>query len=141
MATDQTSATVDASAAFAMLDMKSKLSTLWIFYLFNVIFRDIHEFFRQGFLEEIMTGTINGNVMTEELLFSAAFVVEIPILMVVLSRFLPYRYDRWVNIVVAIITIAFALAIGAGDLDDRFFMMVEIATLVFIIWLAWRWRK
>ena len=28
------------------LETKAKFSTLWMFYLFNVIFRDIHEFIR-----------------------------------------------------------------------------------------------
>jgi len=26
------------------IETKAKLSTLWMFYLFNTIFRDIHEF-------------------------------------------------------------------------------------------------
>ena len=32
------------------IDMKALLSTLWIFILFNVIFRDLHEFGRPGFI-------------------------------------------------------------------------------------------
>src|SRR5215216_2702946 len=47
------------------IDMKALLSTIWIFVLFNIAFRDIHEILRPGFLEEVMTGTINGVQMTE----------------------------------------------------------------------------
>lgn len=32
-------------------DTRALLSTLWIFILFNMIFRDLHEFARPGFLE------------------------------------------------------------------------------------------
>lgn len=42
------------------LDRKAKLSSLWIFVFFNMIFRDRHEFGRAGFLEEMMTGVVNG---------------------------------------------------------------------------------
>lgn len=41
----------------ADLDVRAKLSSLWVFALLNVI-RDIHELFRPGFLEEMMTGTV-----------------------------------------------------------------------------------
>lgn len=47
------------------------LSTLWVFVLLTVIFRDIHELFRQGFLEEIMSGEVNGVEMTETTLLIA----------------------------------------------------------------------
>ena len=39
------------------IDKRALLSTLWIFVLLNVIFRDLHEFFRAGMIEEIITGT------------------------------------------------------------------------------------
>ncbi len=68
------------------IDKKALLSTLWIFVLLNLIFRDIHEFFRAGLLEEMMTGVVNGNQVTEQVMLIGAFMVEIPILMVLLSR-------------------------------------------------------
>jgi len=37
------------------MDMKAKLSTLWIFVLFNITFLDIHKLLQPGFLEEVMT--------------------------------------------------------------------------------------
>jgi hypothetical protein len=53
--------------------MKAMLSTLWMFYLFNVIFRDIHEFIEPGFIEQVMTGTIDGFQITEPLLLFGGF--------------------------------------------------------------------
>ena len=49
-------------------DIKAVLSTLWMFVLLNIIFRDIHDLFRPGFLEEMMTGSVNGTEVTEEAL-------------------------------------------------------------------------
>ena len=120
---------------------RALLSTLWIFVLLNVLFRDIHELFRPGFLEEMMTGTINGNQMTERFLLLAGIMLEIQIAMVILSRVLSYRINRWVNIIVGALTIASIAVIGLNDLDDIFFAAVEVAALAFIIWYAWQWPE
>ncbi|MEM9217261.1 MAG: DUF6326 family protein [Cyanobacteria bacterium P01_F01_bin.150] len=123
------------------IETKATLSTLWMFYLFNTIFRDIHEFIEPGFIEQVMTGTFNGTQITEQLLLFGGFVVEVPIAMVLFSRLLPYGANRWVNITAAVITLAFELNNGTTDLDDTFHMVIEMAALSFIIWSAWRWRN
>lgn len=123
------------------IEMKAKLSNLWVFYLFNVIFRDIHEFIEPGFIEQVMTGTFNGITITEHLLLFGGFVVEVPISMALLSRLLPYGVNRWANIVAAAITLAFEINNGTTDLDDTFHMVIEMAALCVIIWSAWRWRN
>lgn len=121
--------------------MKAKLSTLWMFYLFNTIFRDIHEFIEPGFIEQVMTGTFNGIQITEHLLLFGGFVASVPISMVLLSRLLPYDANRWANIVAALITLAFEINNGTTDLDDTLHMILKIAALLFIIWSAWQWRN
>ncbi len=123
------------------MEMKAKLSNLWIFYLFNTIFRDIHEFIEPGFIEQVMTGTFNGIQITENLLLFGGFVSEVPISMVLLSRLLPYGTNRWANIIAAVITLAFEFNRGTTDLDDTFHLIFKIAALLFIIWSAWRWRN
>lgn len=121
--------------------MKAKLSTLWIFFLFNLIFRDIHEFVEPGFIEEIMTGTSNGNPITEQMLLLGGVMIEVPIAMVLLSRLLPYGANRWANIIVAVLYGALIIFFGTTDLDDTFHLIMEIAALSFVIWSAWRWRN
>ena len=123
------------------LDIKALLSTLWLFGLLNVIFRDIHELFRPGFLAEIMTGTVNGVAMTEGLLLQAGIMLEILIVMIPLSRILPYKLNRWANIIVGVLAIAYVIGSGVNDLDDTFFAAVEVVTLAVIVWLAWKWPK
>ena len=66
------------------METKAKLSTLWIFYLLNTIFRDIHEFIEPGLIEKVMTGTFNGTQITENLLLLGGFMAEVPIAMVLL---------------------------------------------------------
>ncbi|MBE9048448.1 hypothetical protein IQ255_29400 [Pleurocapsales cyanobacterium LEGE 10410] len=124
-----------------VMEMKAKLSTLWMFFLLNTIFRDIHEFIEPGFIEQVMTGTFNGTLITEHLLLLGGFVAEVPISMVLLSRLLPYGANRWANIIAAVITLSFEIKNGTTDLDDTFHMVIEITALFSIIWSAWRWRN
>ena len=123
------------------MDMKAKLSTLWIFVLFNLTFADIHEILRPGFLEEVMTGTIDGIQMTAGFLLLANITTEIPIAMVLLSRVLKDRVNRWANIIVGAIAIAFVIDNGATDLDNIFFATIEIVCMSLIVWYAWKWPK
>lgn len=129
------------SKQLVTLDMKARLSTLWIFALLNVIFRDIHEFFRPGMLDEVLTGVVNGVIMTEEMLLVAGILLEIPILMVILSRVLTYRWNRWANLIAPVLTVFAVVANGVNDLDDMWFIGVVTITLLVIMWTAWRWRK
>jgi hypothetical protein len=133
---------MDTNQKITTLDRKAKLSTLWIFFLLNVIFRDLHELFRPGFLEEMMTGIVNGVPVTEQTLLLGGILMEIPIAMVLLSRVLEYRANRLANIVAAgVLSIAFIFGNGPKDLDDIWFLAIEVVTLLLIIWYAWKWPK
>lgn len=123
------------------MDRKALLSTLWIFVLFNIIFRDLHEFISPGFLEEAITGYVDGMQITERLVFIGAIIVEIPIAMVLLSRVLKYRVNRWVNIIAAAITIMVVFSSVPTVPADIFFDAIEIVALSLIIWYAWKWPK
>jgi len=123
------------------IPMKAKLSTLWIFFLFNIVFRDIHELVEPGFIEEILTGNANGTPITEHMLLLGGVMIQGPIAMVVLSWLLPYRANRWTNTIVAVVYGVLITVFGATDLDDVFHLVMESAALSFIIWSAWRWRN
>ena len=122
-------------------DISAIISSLWIFVLLNFLFRDIHELFRPGLLQEMMTGTVNGIKMTEELLLVAGFMLEIPIAMVVLSRLLNYKVSSWANIAVSLFIIILIIANGVTDLDDIFFAGMEVVGLIAIIVYARKLKK
>ena len=131
---------MDTKQKIAALDMKTKLSTLWIFVLLNIIFRDIHEIVKPEFLAEMMTGTANSSQPSDELFLIAGILLEISIGMVLLSRVLAYRPNRWANIMAGALSMGFILFnISTPDLDDIFFAAVEVMGLLLIIWLAWKW--
>jgi hypothetical protein len=123
-----------------MEDMKAKLSTLWIFLMFNMVFADIFSFLYPGFLKQIMTGYAEGTQITPEFLLIAAMVTEISIAMVFLSRLLKYSVNRWVNIIGGVITILWVIGGGSPTLHYIFIATIEVVCALCIIWLAWKWR-
>lgn len=133
---------MDTNHALITMEMKARLSTLWIFVLFNMLFRDVHEIPTREFLEQAMTGSFNGTLITDELLLIGGIMIELLIVMVLLSRVLPYQLNRWANIVVGTLAIVMTLMSNtAPDLDDMFFAAIEIVALTCIIWFAWQWKK
>ena len=115
------------------------LSTLWVFILLNMVFRDIHQFVKAGFLAEIMTGVVNGVKITQELMLFGGFLAEVPIIMVLLSRILTDKINKWANITASVITMLVLMsALPSADMDDVFFMIVEVVAFMAIIRIAWR---
>jgi len=121
----------------AMEDMKVKLSTLWIFVMFNMAFADIVGFINPGTLEEIMTSTD----ITQGFLLVAAILIEVPIAMIVLSRVLQYKANRWANIIAGVITILWVIGGGNTSLSYIFFASIEVLCMLLIIWYAWKWSN
>lgn len=119
-----------------MQDIKVRLSTLWIFVMFNMVFADIVGFLNPGTLEEMMAMKLPPGAL---LLF--AILLEIPIAMIVLSRLLKYKANRWANIVAGIITILWVIGGGNTSASYIFFATIEVACMALIIWSAWKWNE
>ena len=122
---------------FQIQNVEAKLSSLWVFLLFNMIFKDLHDLLRPGLLAEMMEGMS----ISESMLLVAGMLLEIPIGMIFLSRILPPKFNRWANLIAAIILLVSFLIFGPIDLDDYFFLLMQIIGLGLIMWYAWTWPK
>lgn len=120
------------------MNTKVKISTLWIVVMLNMAFADILSFMLPGKLEEIMTGSAGAISVTQELMLVFAILIEIPIAMIILSRVLKYRVNRWVNSIACAIAAVFVVAGGSTDLSYIFFAAVEIVCMVLIVRYAWK---
>ncbi len=70
--------------------------------------------------------------------------METAIAMVLLSRVLKYRANRWANIIVGVINTVAVLAsllVETPALYYLFFGTIEIGATLTIIWYAWTWRN
>ncbi len=119
------------------LDIRVKLSTLWIVVMMNMIFADIYSIIIE--LVNKNTMDIPGNVKT--IMAIAAIVTNIPILMIYLSRVLKYKANRWTNIIAGIFTIIYV--VGGGSLAPHYIIVatIEVVLLFIIIVNAWRWSN
>ncbi len=73
------------------------------------------------------------------LMFVAAVLNAIPIVMIYLARVLRPRVNRWANIVAAVVTIVYVIGGGSAYPHYLFLAAIEVVSLVLIIWYAWRW--
>lgn len=123
-------------------DRKILLSTLWIFAILNYLYCDIMGLMDVNLLKQYLIGNVNGMEMNENILLSAAILMEIPIAMVLLSRILNYKANRWANIIAGIImTLVQTATLFAGEPTKYYLFcsIIEIATTLVIVWLAWTW--
>ena len=123
---------------------KKLLSTLWIFVTLNYLYCDLMSLMDSNLLKQYLTGEIDGLVLSENFLFGAAILMELPIAMVLLSRLLTPKYNCWINIVVATIKSLAMIAtsfVGTPTSYYLFFAVIEISTTLFIIGYCWYWKR
>lgn len=126
-----------------MNDLRVRLSTLWIFAMFNYLYCDIVGLMDSGLLRQYLTGSVNGMEMSVGFLLGASVLMEIPIAMIVLSRLLHHRANRWANIAAGtVMTVVQAATLFSGSPTGYyvFFSVIEISCTALIVWSAWTWR-
>ena len=121
------------------IDTKVLLSTLWIVVMINMLKADILSLYIPGALDELVK--FAGETPIPLLMLGGAIMMEISIIMIVLSRVLKYKVNRLVNIITAIITIAFVVGPGSSYPHYIFIATIEVVCLLLIIWNAWKWSE
>ncbi len=106
--------------------------------MFTMVFADIAGLMNPGTLKAMMNGEV-GIQITQGILLAFAILIEIPIVMIFLSRILKYKMNRWANIVAGVITILFVVGGGSPFPYYVFFAFVEVVCMLAIIWTAWKW--
>ena len=128
-----------------MKDMQVRFSTLWVFAMFNYLYADVVTLTDPVALRQILTGQVGSMQITQGFLFGSAILMETAIAMVLLSRVLDYRANRWANIIIGVLhTLAVLLSVFVGGTTPAvyylFFAAIEISCTSLIVWYAWNWR-
>lgn len=117
------------------------LSTIWIAVLLSMLFRDVHEYLREGFIAELANaGTVNGTEVTGTTLLVSGLVLQLPLAMVVLARILPRRISRVANVVVAAVMALGVVVLWPKDADDIVFGTFQLVGLAAIVIICVRWH-
>jgi hypothetical protein len=120
-----------------MLDIRIKLSGLWIALMLIYLLGDVLRIFSGDFTP----GEMDGQKVTQGMYLGIAAFMLIPILMVFLSLVLRKPVNRWANIVVAVVFFLFNL-VGLPTYPsayDKFLLAVSLVFNVLTVWYAWRW--
>jgi hypothetical protein len=123
------------------IDTKVLLSTLWIVVMINMAYADILGLFIPGTLEEVAKTSVSTGATIPQLMLGGAIMLEIPIAMILLSRVLKFKVNRWVNIIASVITIAYV--VGGGSLYPHYIFIatIEVVCMLLIVGFAWKWRN
>ena len=89
------------------IETKVLLSTLWIMVMINMLKEGILSLYIPGSAEELARTSASAGASIPQLMLIGAIMGQLGIAMIILSRVLKYRINRWVNIVVGIVTIAY----------------------------------
>ena len=120
-----------------MVDVRITLSALWVALMLTYLLGDVLRIFAGDF----KAGEMNGVQMTQAMLFAAALLMLIPIVMVVLSLTVQYPAIRWVTIGATTLLFIFNL-IGLPTYPsayDKFLIAVGLIFNMVIFWYAWQW--
>ncbi|MFC1936027.1 DUF6326 family protein [Chloroflexota bacterium] len=126
------------------INVKIKLSALWIVLMFCYTYADILGFYAPGNIEELISGEIAGIQMTQGLLLGSAVLMAIPSIMVFLSLTLKAKANRLANIIVGVVYMG---VLGSTFLTGRnpayyiFYASGKATLIALIIWYAWKWPK
>lgn len=124
------------------VNVKIKLSALWVTLMLFYIYADILGFYSPGVIEKVMSGKIGGVQVSAGFLLIMAIWMAVPSLMVYLSLTLKANANRWVNLIAGILSfLMLAATFFAGELSARYIFqaIVEGMLIVAIVWSAWSW--
>lgn len=126
------------------INVKIKLSALWVTLMFFMLYADVLTFYQPGALEEIIAGELAGIQINQAFLITAAIVMAIPSVMVFLSLTLKAKANRWANIILGIeqagVLLGSVLLARAFDPHYIFYNIIEAVLIALIIWYAWKWK-
>ena len=125
------------------INVKTKLSALWVALMLLYIYADILSFYRPGQIQEAIDGFMGPFPATQGSLLLAATLMIIPAAMVFLSLALPPNAARWTNILFGVLYTAVNLSNLIGETWSYYiaFGVVEIAVTCLIVWYAWKWPR
>lgn len=126
----------------AQVNVKIKLSALWVALMFLYTYGDILGFYSPGILEELLSGEVGGIQITDAFLIMTAVWMAIPSAMIFLSLALKAGANRWANIILSIVSmVVLGATFFVGELSTRyvFHAVVEGVLILLILWYAWKW--
>ena len=126
----------------ANINVRIKLSALWVVLMLLYIYPDILTIMQPGHIQQIMAGELDGNKITQTLLLAGTISMSISSIMVFLCLVLKPQINRWVNMLLGIGYIGMVAAYLPGNW--AYYLCnscLEIIVSLLIVWHAWTWPR
>ena len=123
------------------IDIKMKLSALWVALMLIYIYADILSNFKPGAIEKMMEGFMGPFPVTQGSLLGFSIMMMIPAVMVFLSLALRPRVNRWANIILGVLYTCVNISNLVGETWAYYvlFGVVELVFTLLIVWNASKW--
>lgn len=122
--------------------IRLKLSALWAALMFCYVYGDYFGLYQPGKLQGILRGEGPIGPTSQGTLVAVSILMVVPSLMVFLPIALPPVFNRWTNMVLALLYAAVVTLTMPGSWTFYlFFSSVEIALSLVIVWQAWNWPR
>ncbi len=140
MTTNKSSAT---SLENAKIDVKFKISALWVALMFLFIYVDYFALYTPGAIDDILAGVVWQFDITQAWALSAMVLMAIPTLMIFFSLALTARINRWTNIIVGALYMVVVIGSAIGETWAYYLLgsALELVLLALIVGYAWTWPK
>ena len=115
------------------VNVKIKLSALWIALMFLYTYADILGFYAPGNIEELISGEIAGIQMTQELLLGSTILMAIPSVMIFLSLTLNAKANRLVNIIIGLVYIVVLVSTFLTGRNPAYYILFAILKAVLLV--------
>jgi len=128
----------------AKIDVKFKLSALWVSVMFCYIYGDYFNLYPPGQVDDFLKGkTMLDDPMK---LFGASVLMTVPSVMIFLSLFLKPSVSRWLNIIFGGVytAIMVLIAVTSRGLWATFYIYLAIVESIItaaIVWQALNWPR
>jgi hypothetical protein len=125
------------------INVKFRLSALWLTLMLIYIYVDIFMFYKPGIIEDILAGKVWAFEISQAWGVMALVLMLIPIFMIYLSLTLKSAAIRWTNIIVGILYIAVGIGTTVGETWIAYIVghTLGILVLALILWTAIKWPR
>lgn len=96
----------------------------------NYLYADVLGQFDPAVVGYIEAGEIDGMTIDSGFLLGAGVLMQLPIWMVLLSRWLPMRANRWVNMAAAVFSAVVIVASNFIGANEAYYVLYSAAELV-----------
>jgi len=116
---------------------------LWLIYVGVGLGSGLYMLWEPGVIEQIIEGELAGEKITPEMMLINAIMLLVPLVMPFLSLTLKDSINRWVNIIVGIVSIGLIL-IFIVTVTAAYAILLNLSMIVaaaLIVWYAWKSKQ